>query len=81
MTDSPQPFLGRELGMGGDKTSEYSKEILDKKVSELINKSYNIALNIINSNSKKFFMLGEKLIEKKVLDENDFCNITLKYDN
>ena len=39
ISDSSQPFLGRELGLGGDRTSEYSKEILDKKVSELINDS------------------------------------------
>jgi len=31
-SDGSQPFLGRELGLGGDRTSEYSKEILDKKV-------------------------------------------------
>ena len=77
--DGAQPFLGRELGMGGDKTSEYSKELVDKKVSELINDSYNIALNIIESNEKKFYALGEKLIEKRVIDESDFEDIELIY--
>ena len=77
--DGAQPFLGRELGKGGDKTSEYSKELVDKKVSELINDSYNIALNIIESNEKKFYALGEKLIEKRVIDESDFEDIELIY--
>ena len=78
-SDGSQPFLGRELGLGGDKTSEYSKEILDKKVSELISDSYNIALNIIESNEKNFYALGEKLIEKRVLDGCDFEDIKLIY--
>ena len=78
-TQGAQPFLGRELGMGGDKTSEYSKELVDKKVSELINDSYNIALNIIESNEKIFYALGEKLIEKRVIDNSDFDDIELIY--
>ena len=78
-TQGAQPFLGRELGMGGDKTSEYSKELVDKKVSELINDSYNIALNIIESNEKVFYALGEKLIEKRVIDNSDFDDIELIY--
>ena len=78
-TQGAQPFLGRELGMGGDKTSEYSKELVDKKVSELINDSYNIALNIIESNEKDFYALGEKLIEKRVIDSSDFDDIDLIY--
>ena len=78
-TQGAQPFLGRELGIGGDKTSEYSKELVDKKVSELINDSYNIALNIIESNEKDFYALGEKLIEKRVIDNSDFDDIKLIY--
>lgn len=74
-----QPFLGRELGMGGDRTSEYSKEMLDKKVSEIIGNSYNIALSIIQCNEGVFRALGEKLIEKRVLDARDFADIELGY--
>lgn len=76
---SSQPFLGRELGLGGDRTSEYSKELLDKKVSELISDSYNIALKIIESNEEDFYNLGKELIEKRVLDGSDFEDIKLKY--
>ena len=76
---SSQPFLGRELGLGGDRTSEYSKELLDKKVSELISDSYNIALKIIESNEEDFYNLGKELIEKRVLDGSDFEDIKLNY--
>jgi len=78
-SDGSQPFLGRELGLGGDRTSEYSKEILDKKVSEVISDAYNIALNIIECNEDSFYALGEKLIEKRVIDASDFEDIELIY--
>ena len=78
-SEGTQPFLGRELGMGGDRTSEYSKELLDKKVSELISDSYNIALQIIESNTETFNSLGKKLIEDKILNGKDFDNIVLVY--
>ena len=78
-SDGSQPFLGRELGLGGDRTSEYSKEILDKKVSEVISDAYNIALNIIECNEDSFYALGEKLIEKRVIDASDFEDIELVY--
>ena len=78
-SEGTQPFLGRELGMGGDRTSEYSKELLDKKVSELISDSYNIALQIIESNTETFNSLGKKLIEDKILNGKDFDNIDLVY--
>ena len=78
-SDTSQPFLGRELGMGGDKTSEYSKELVDRKVSLLINDAYNIALKIIDSNKKTFYDLGDKLIKNRVLSGSDFDDITLIY--
>ena len=78
-TDSSQPFLGRELGMGGDKSSEYSKKLVDKKVSLLINDAYNIALKIIDCNKQTFYDLGDKLIKNRVLNGSDFDDITLVY--
>ena len=75
---SSQPFLGRDLTVG-DKTSEYSKEISDKKVSQLISDSYKIALKLIESNEDQFNLLAGKLLEKRILDGEDFKEIDLKY--
>ncbi len=75
---SAQPFLGRDLAVG-DKTSEYTKEISDKKVSQLISESYKIALKLIQSNLEDFDGLAGKLLEKRVLDGDDFKDLTLKY--
>ena len=75
---SSQPFLGRDLTVG-DKTSEYTKEISDKKVSQLISESYKISLKLIESNEECFNSLASKLLEKRVLDGKDFDEVYLKY--
>lgn len=76
---SSQPFLGRELGLGGDRTSEYTKEIIDRKVSELVSDCYNVAYNIIQCNRKAFYDLSARLIETRVLDAGDFQTVELSY--
>ncbi len=74
-----KPFLGKELGMGGDKTSEYVKEATDKKVAKMISDAYHIALNLIESNLDDFYNLSNKLLDKKILDSSDFDDINLVY--
>tara|TARA_B100000902_G_scaffold397141_1_gene460045 strand:+ start:1137 stop:2978 length:1842 start_codon:yes stop_codon:yes gene_type:complete len=78
-SSSGQPFLGRELGFGGDKISEHMKAATDKKVSDIINNCYKIALNIIQKNTKDFYGLANKLIEKRVLESKDFDDVYLEY--
>ena len=77
--ESTQPFLGKELGLGGDKTSEYSKEKTDKMVSEIINNAYKIALNIIKSNPEEFHSTADQLLKQKNLTGKEFENLKLKY--
>ena len=78
MTEA-QPFLGRELGLGGDRTSEYTKELIDKKVTELISDCYKVADNLIRSNREEFYRLAAALTEKRVLDANDFTESELMF--
>lgn len=74
-----QPFLGRELGVGGDRTSEYTKELIDKKVTELISDCYKVADNLIQSNREAFYELAATLTEKRVIDASEFANVTLTF--
>ena len=74
-----QPFLGRELGLGGDRTSEYTKEVIDRKVSELVSDCYKVAYNIIQCNREAFYDLSARLIETRVLDAGDFQEVVLSY--
>ena len=76
---SSQPFLGRDLALGGDRTSEYSKEKTDKMVNKLITDCYKIALNLIDANSNSFDILADKLIQERTLDASNFKDITFKY--
>tara|TARA_B100000886_G_scaffold327007_1_gene274038 strand:- start:2372 stop:4387 length:2016 start_codon:yes stop_codon:yes gene_type:complete len=78
-TENTKPFLGRELGMGGDKSSEYVKEKTDKMVGELINDAYKIALNLIKYNIDDFNKLAFKLLESRNLSGSDFDDLDLKY--
>tara|TARA_B100000902_G_C27312277_1_gene919104 strand:+ start:1884 stop:3842 length:1959 start_codon:yes stop_codon:yes gene_type:complete len=78
-SDMTQPFLGKELGLGGDKTSEYSKERTDKMVADLINNAYKISLNLIKSNPEEFHGIADKLLMTRNLSGDDFDNIHLKY--
>ncbi len=78
-SSSGQPFLGRELGFGGDKVSEHMKAATDKKVSDIISNCYKIALNIIQKNTKDFYDLADKLIENRVLESKDFDHVFLTY--
>lgn len=74
-----QPISGREIGLGGDCTSEYMKEMVDKRVTELIIDCYEVANNLIHSNREEFYRLSAALIEKRVLDASDFDNSTIVF--
>ena len=76
-----QPFLGKELALSSDRSSEYMKEKIDIMVSDLINTSYKIAINLIQSNKEVFHQLSNNLIEKRNIDSKKFENITLSYYN
>ena len=82
INDNSQPFLGKELAMGGDKTSEYKKEKTDIIINQLIIEAYKIALKLIRLNENEFHLLAKKLIKGKNLDNIEFnklkFNINIK---
>uniref|UniRef100_A0A6C0AXI1 AAA+ ATPase domain-containing protein n=1 Tax=viral metagenome TaxID=1070528 RepID=A0A6C0AXI1_9ZZZZ len=77
--DGSQPFLGRDLAMGGDKTSEYSKDKMDKEVERIINFAYDKTLNIIKQNINSLDKIANLLIEKISIDYNQLKNIDVNY--
>ena len=76
---SEMPFLGRELALGGDKSSEFIKEKTDKMIGKLINMAYRISLKILKDNKSILKEMCEKLSEERNLDGNDFKDINLKF--
>ena len=77
--DGSRPFLGRDLAMGGDKTSEYSKNKTDKEVERIINFAYKKSLDIINQNNFALDKIADLLIKKKSIDYVELKNIDIKY--
>jgi cell division protease FtsH len=83
--DTSQPFLGRELAGGGNKMSEFSKEEIDKEISELVNFAYKTAINIIQYNIDEFNDIANLLLKYKTINQDTIIenniNIKYKYDN
>lgn len=79
--DNSQPFLGRELAGGGNKLSEYSKEEIDKEISELVNFAYDTAINIIKYNIEEFHAIAKLLLNYNTITEDNIINsnINIRY--
>ena len=77
--DGSQPFLGRDLAMGSDKTSEYSKDKMDKEVERIINFAYDKTLDIIKQNINSLDKISDLLIKKISIDYKELKNIDIKY--
>ena len=77
--DNSQPFLGRTMGTNEDKMSDYSKEIIDKEISELIEYAYSNCLKIIQSNNDVFREIAMLLLDKKTIGFDELNKLTVKY--
>ena len=77
--DGSQPFLGRDIAMGGDKTSEYSKNKLDKEVQRIINFAFKKTFDIIDKNNLALQEIAELLIAKISIDNTELKNIKVEY--
>ena len=78
-SDGSQPFLGRDIAMGGDKTSEYSKNKLDKEVQRIINFAFKKTFDIIDENNLALQEIAELLIAKISIDNEELKNIKVEY--
>jgi cell division protease FtsH len=69
-TNDENPFLGRTLatsGSGYDSISEKTKEAFDNEVRQLVNQSFNEAVDMIESNRGSFLTLTRLLIDNTFL--------------
>jgi len=65
-------FLGRELGRHDKDFSEDTAQQIDKVVTELIEQAYKVAKKILLSNKAKMGRIAESLIEKEVIEGEEF---------
>ena len=77
--DNSQPFLGKTMAVNEDKMSDYSKEIIDKEISELIEYAYFNCLKIIESNYEIFKEIANLLVEKKTIGYKELNKLNVNY--
>lgn len=78
-SDNSQPFLGREIAMGGNKLSEYSKTEIDKEIKQLVDFAYNRALKIIHKNKETFYRMSYDLLDETTLNNDKLITYTIDY--
>ena len=68
-----KPFLGRDMAMGGDKMSDETKKIIDKKVAELVEFAYSSYHQIISKNKQRTLnAIASNLIENVTISGAGF---------
>ena len=77
--DAGQPFLGRDLAMGGDKSSEYAKDKVDREVERLINYAYKKTIEVMRINRAGLDNIASLLLEKTSIDASDLASLNIKY--
>lgn len=64
-------FLGRDMGYGRDYSEDAAKAI-DEEVSNILEKNYLVAKQIVQDNKDKLIELAETLKKLETLDRNEF---------
>ena len=67
-------FLGKEISQGRNYSEKVAADI-DKEVTGFINRAFAAAKKIINTNKKALDAIAKTLIEKEILEQEDFYNI------
>ena len=78
-TSSEQPFLGRNLATNSDKLSDYSKEVIDKEIADMVHFAYDTAINIIEKNKESFHQIASMLLNDKTITGNLLNTIPIYY--
>jgi cell division protease FtsH len=78
-TSSEQPFLGRNLATNSDKLSDYSKELIDKEIADMVHFAYETAIKIIEKNKESFHQIAGMLLKEKTINGNLLNTIPIYY--
>lgn len=62
------PFLGRSLATSDGIYSEFTKELFDKEVRQIVDEAYREAVNIIHNNQHKINVMSNILINTQTMD-------------
>ncbi len=73
--NNENPFVGKELGTGGNKLSDNTKKDIDSQISNLIEFAYKSALDLIELYEESFLDIIEILKEKRIISGKDIEEI------
>ena len=65
--------------MGGDKSSEYAKDKVDREVERLINFAYKKTIEVMRTNRAGLDNIASLLVEKTSIDASDLASLVIKY--
>jgi cell division protease FtsH len=70
-TSEDHPFLGREIAQHERQFSEHTAQVIDEEVAKILHAAEDLAKRTLQQNSGKLTALGEALLEREVLDEDE----------
>ena len=74
-----QPFVGREIGLGGDKMSEKAKSKIDSEVEKIVNFAYKQTIKIISEYMKSLTDIAEGLLKENSVGKVFLDDIDISY--
>ena len=74
-----QPFIGRELGMNGNKMSELTKARVDKEVERVINFALKETIKVIDENVKGLSQIANILVKENSVNSTVLNDIDISY--
>ena len=77
--DTAQSFLGRELSTSSNKISDTTRNKIDEEVEELVKKSFELAVKILEKNEKSLHTVSNMLLNSKTVDGPYLKKIEVKF--
>ena len=74
-----QPFVGREIGLGGDKMSEMSKSKVDGEVERIVNFAYKQTIKILSKNREALSEIADGLLKENSVGKMFLDNLDISY--
>lgn len=80
MDQGGNPFLGRQMAMGGPQLSSELKSTIDEEVRRLVNVAYTRAKTVLTQNRSLLDSVAEQLIEKETMSAEEFQRMIAEHE-
>lgn len=80
MDQGGNPFLGRQMAMGGPQLSSELKSTIDEEVRRLVNVAYTRAKTVLTQNRSLLDSVAQKLVEKETMSAEEFQRMIAEHE-